>query len=194
VRILGQRFAKPHGARRTYERSVAGRACVVAFALAVLVTLAGSNADAKRSREPSTGLAPIHFNKPAPDFTYDLGDGAKRLSGALGSPVLVHFWDTWCHPCTDELPLLDRAHKEDPQLIVITLSDEQPGVARAYLKKQGIDLEVSEDAAHTVWRLYGVSAIPVSVFLRADGTVEHVSVGAMDWNEVSQALAGLGQP
>ena len=108
--------------------------------------------------------------------------------------MLVHFWDTWCHPCTDELPLLDRAHKEDPQLIVITLSDEQPGVARAYLKKQGIDLEVSEDAAHTVWRLYGVSAIPVSVFLRADGTVEHVSVGAMDWNEVSQALAGLGQP
>jgi len=158
------------------------------------MALPSASAEAKRSREPSTGLDPIHFNKPSPNFVYDTGDGLRSLSQLAGQPVLVHFWDTWCHPCTDELPLIDRAHKEDPDLVVITLSDEAPGVARAYLKKQGIDLPVSEDADHRVWSLYGVRAIPVSVFLRADGTVEHVSVGAMDWNEITQALAGLAHP
>jgi len=158
------------------------------------MTAVSASAEAKRSREPSTGLDPIHFDKPAPNFIYDTGEGLRSLSQSAGSPVLVHFWDTWCHPCTDELPLIDRAHKEDPSLVVITLSDEAPGVARAYLKKQGIDLPVSEDADHRVWGLYGVRAIPVSVFLRPDGTVEHVSVGAMDWNEITQALAGIGHP
>lgn len=158
------------------------------------MTIAAGSAEAKRSNEPSTGLDPIHFDKPAPNFVYDTGDGLRSLSELAGRPVLVHFWDTWCHPCTDELPLLDRAHKEDPNLVVITLSDEQPGVARAYLKKQGIDLPVSEDTDHKVWGLYGVRAIPVSVFVRQDGTVEHVSVGEMDWNEIAGALAGLGQP
>jgi thiol-disulfide isomerase/thioredoxin len=196
VRILGQRFAKPHRPRRTRKRIVAGkrRAGVIGLALVALITLAGGNAEAKRSHEPSTGLDPIHFNKPAPNFLYDSGDGLRSLSQLSGQPVLVHFWDTWCHPCTDELPLIDRAHKEDPDLVVITLSDEQPGVARAYLKKQGIDLPVSEDMDHKVWSLFGVQAIPVSVFVRPDGTVEHVSVGAMDWNEIAEALAGLGHP
>ena len=150
-------------------------------------------ADARGKQSPNaTGLATIEYGKAAPDFTYDGGDGSKKLSDALGKPVLIHFWDTWCGPCTDELPLIVRAHKEAPQLTIITFSDEGPGVARAYLKKEGIDLPVSEDADHKVFRLYSVHAIPVSVFLRADGTVEHVSVGEMDWPEISAALAGLG--
>lgn len=141
---------------------------------------------------PSTGLAPIAYDKPTPDFTYDVGDGPKTLGELRGSPVLVHFWDTWCGPCTDELPLLVRAHQADPGLAIVTFSNEKPGVARAYLAKQGIDLPVSEDTEGTVFHAYGVHAIPVSVFLRSDGTVEHVSVGEMDWKEIADALAGLG--
>lgn len=141
---------------------------------------------------PSTGLDPIAYDKPAPDFTYDAGDGPKKLSDSRGVPVLVHFWDSWCKPCTDELPLLVRAHDADPNLVVITLSDEENSAARTYLTKQGIDFPVSEDTDHKVFKLYGVHAIPVSVFLRGDGTVEHVSVGAMDWKEIAGALAGLG--
>ena len=87
-----------------------------------------------------------------------------------------------------------RAHKELPRLVIITLSDEESGVARAYLKKQGIELPVSEDHEHSVFRVYGVHSIPVSVFLRPDGTVEHVSVGEMDWGEIAEALAGLQRP
>jgi peroxiredoxin len=141
---------------------------------------------------PSTGLAPIVFDKLSPDFTYDVGDGPKTLADLRGAPVLVHFWDTWCGPCTDELPLIVRARDADPKLVVVTFSDEKPGVARAYLAKQGFDLPVSEDTERIVFRAYGVHAVPVSVFLRSDGTVEHVSVGEMDWKEIAEALTGLG--
>ena len=92
-------------------------------------------------------------------------------------------------PCIDELPLFVRARSEEPRLAVITLSDEQPGVARSYLKEQGIDLPVAEDAEHKIFKLYSVHAIPVSVFVAPDGTVVHVSIGEMDWGEVAAGLA-----
>jgi thiol-disulfide isomerase/thioredoxin len=192
VRVLSKRFTRSHGESRASRGRVVGRVGLVAtLVIAIATLLGGAHADAKRSQELQTGLAPIHFDKLAPNFVYDDGDGPKKLSDSLGSPVLVHFWTTYCEPCTDELPLIIRAEREDPQLVVITLNDEPPGVARTYLKKQGIGLPVAEDPDHKVWDAYGVRAIPVSVFLRTDGTVEHVSVGEMDWNEIATALVGL---
>lgn len=135
--------------------------------------------------------APIATGNPAPDFTYDLGSGPQRLSEVGGRTVLVHFWASWCAPCRQELPLLVRARKEDPALTIITLSDEQPGVAKSYLKKQGIDLPVIADPRHAVFRLYGVHTVPVSVFVGAGRMVEHVSIGEMDWPEIAGALPGV---
>ena len=198
VRIFSERLAPAHppgatglGARDSITRRP--RACW-ALVLSVLCALALTvRADARRGHPPAngTGLATIEYGKVAPDFAYGSGEGVQRLSDLHGTPVLIHFWDTWCGPCTDELPLIVRAQQTAPKLAVLTFSDEAPGVAREYLKKEGIDLPVYEDADHKVFRLYSVHAIPVSVFLRADGTVEHVSVGEMDWPEISEALSGL---
>jgi cytochrome c biogenesis protein CcmG/thiol:disulfide interchange protein DsbE len=196
VRIFGERLPsadRPRGARR----AAAGRIRLIAALLGALLALAppaGADGRGGAQTPGATGLAPIDYGKPAPDFTYDAGAGPKKLSDSLGSPVLVHFWDSWCVPCTGELPLLVRARQEDPGLTIITLSDEEPGIARAYLKKAGLDLPVAEDTGHKVFRLYGVHAIPVSVFLRPDGTVEHVSVGAMAWPEIAEALARMARP
>jgi peroxiredoxin len=138
----------------------------------------------------STGLPPIAYGKTPPNFSYDAGNGEHRLSDWQGQPVLIHFWDSWCGPCKEELPLIVRARQRDPHLRVILLSDEEPEATHAYLKEQGIDLPVVIDQHHRVFRAYGVHAIPVSVFLGRDGTVEHVSVGEMDWKEIEGALEG----
>ncbi|MBV8600989.1 MAG: TlpA family protein disulfide reductase, partial [Candidatus Eremiobacteraeota bacterium] len=100
----------------------------------------GAAVDARGSRAatPSTGLPSVEYGKPSPDFAYDTGNGERKLSDLQGAPVLVHFWDSWCGPCTDELPLLVRAHKENPAMTIVTISDEDPGVARSYLKEQGL--------------------------------------------------------
>ena len=178
------------------HRTFARGALVVAALAAALAVPApgGARIRARPIPTPATGLAGIEFGKPAPDFTYDVGGGARRLSDARGAPALVHFWDTWCGPCVEELPLLDRLHREDPTFTIVTISDEQPGVARAYLSGHALGLPVSEDSARTVFKLYTVSAIPVSVLVRADGTVGYVAVGAMDWGELSGAVAAVRRP
>ena len=79
-------------------------------------------------------------------------------------------------------------------MTIITISDEDPGVARKYLKEQGLELPVTEDAEHKVFRLYGVRAIPATIFIRPDGKVGYISVGEMDWPEFSGALAALRRP
>ena len=71
---------------------------------------------------------------------------------------------------------------------MITLSNEDPGVARKYLEENAIDLPVSEDASSTVFKLYTIPAIPVTVIVRPNGNVGYVSVGEMGWEEFSAAL------
>ncbi|MBV8424482.1 MAG: TlpA family protein disulfide reductase, partial [Candidatus Eremiobacteraeota bacterium] len=135
VRIFGERVACPDRKSRTrLQRTNSGsgaRLVICGLLCALLPGALAVRADAKHPPAvPSTGLAPIAYDKPAPDFTYDTGDGPKKLSDARGAPVLVHFWDSWCEPCTDELPLLVRARMTEPNLVVITFSDEENGAAR----------------------------------------------------------------
>ena len=180
--------------RRTLAR---GALFLAALALALAVSVpapGGARIKPRPLPAPGTGLPAIESGKPPPDFTYDVGEGARRLSEARGAPALVHFWDSWCEPCVDELPLLERLRREDPGLTIITISDEQPGVARTYLKEHALGLPLSEDVPREIFKLYTVQAIPVSVLVRADGTVGYVAVGAMDWAELSGALAVVRRP
>jgi cytochrome c biogenesis protein CcmG/thiol:disulfide interchange protein DsbE len=181
VRISFERRTLARQARGGRSPFLAGLAVVAAVALV----------GARPATAPTTGLASIEYGKPAPDFAYDVGDGPRKLSQNRGVPTLIHFWDSWCLPCTDELPLFVRALKEEPKLAIITVSDEDPGVARRYVREQGLDLPVSEDGEHKIFKLYSVHAIPVTVFVRTDGTVGYVSVGEMEWDELAGALGKL---
>lgn len=146
------------------------------------------------SASGATELPAIKLGMPAPDVTYDEGNGPRKLSASRGAPVLVHFWGSWCDPCTEELPLFAQAQREEPGLAVVTFSDEEPGVAREYLKKNNLPLRVAEDPHHAVFRAYSVHDIPATIFVRTDGTVAYVAVGNMDPAEFERALALLNRP
>jgi thiol-disulfide isomerase/thioredoxin len=139
--------------------------------------------------DPTTGLRTIAYAQVPPDFDYDFGAGANRLSMQFGRPVIINFWATWCHPCLDELSVFTRLQAEyGSQATLVTLSAEDPGVARAYLKEHELTLPVAEDPTRHVFDAYSVGPIPVTVVLRPDGTVSHVSVGELDWAELHTAV------
>ncbi len=136
-----------------------------------------------------TGLATIHFNTATPDFTIPNAKGGEKLSDLRGKPVVLNFWASWCHPCTDELKDFVRARRMyGDKINVVTISNEPHDVAASYLRLWNIDLPLVEDLDSKISAAYSVPPIPVTIVLDRSGLVTHVSVGELDWTELHEAI------
>ncbi len=138
---------------------------------------------------PATGLATIQYGAAPPNFAIPAPRGNHYLSDLRGKVVIIDFWATWCHVCTDEIDDFVRAQKDfRDRVAVITISDEDPGVASQYFARQKIALPLVEDPIGAIFRLYSVSKVPVTLVLSPNGSVSYVSVGALSWTELDQAI------
>lgn len=119
--------------------------------------------------------------KPAPDFSLkDMDDKDVKLSSNKGSVVVLDFWATWCGPCREGLPHLNKLYNElSPQgLKVWAVNLREPkDKAAGFMKQQNLTLPVLLDSEATVADLYRVSGIPQTVVIGKDGHVKKVLVG-----------------
>ena len=137
----------------------------------------------------STGLSSVHYGAPPPDFLVPTPQGAEPLSHLRGKPVVINFWASWCPPCTDELPYFERVRADyGDRVTLITVSNEEPGVAENYLQKQHLDLPLIEDPGSKIFEAYKIPPIPDTVVLDASGNVTYVSAGGLSWNELETAV------
>lgn len=132
--------------------------------------------------------------EPAPDFTVNLTDGSSAsLSSLRGTPVMLHFWATWCPPCVRELPLIaDAASRYAGRLAVFAVSvGEDERTVSSYLARRGGALAsfVSGcDGNAAVARLYQVNAVPMTLFLDSAGKILSVHVGAFSAQKLEAAV------
>ena len=124
--------------------------------------------------------APL-VGKPAPDFTLDLMGGEKfHLADRKGSIVVLDFWATWCGPCIQAMPQIERATREfadrGVQLVAVNLQ-ETPAKIRPMLERLKLTPTVALDRDGAIARLYGANAIPQTVVIDRDGKVARLFVG-----------------
>ena len=134
----------------------------------------------------------------APDFTvYDEEGAPVSLSDFAGTPVVINFWATWCPPCRGELPAFDAAYKaygEDIQFLMVDLTDgsrETKEVVRDFLRETGYTFPVFYDTDYSGAMAYGVRSIPMTVLIRADGTVLGGQIGAVSESALTAGLEAL---
>ena len=99
--------------------------------------------------------------KEAPDFEARTPDDRPiRLADFRGKVIFLNFWATWCDPCREEMPSMERLHRKykDRGLVVLAVSlDSQGGrVVKPFLKKMGLTFPVALDPKMTVRERYGV--------------------------------------
>jgi peroxiredoxin len=130
----------------------------------------------------------------APDFELESLDGETiRLSQFKGKPVLLSFGATWCPPCREEVPIVQAAHENHPELIVLLVdADESAGVVQPFVNEMGITHSVLLDGNSRVSRTYRVNGIPTSFFIGTDGIIRAMMVGQLTPDVLADKLSMIG--
>ncbi|MCB1691586.1 MAG: TlpA family protein disulfide reductase [Pseudomonadales bacterium] len=130
----------------------------------------------------------VEAGTPAPDFTLKSTKGENlRLKEYRGKVVLLNFWASWCGPCRQEMPVLERIRSRYEPLGVVVLGvnvDSDEGKALAIAKDAGVNFPLLLDTGQGVSEAYDVSAMPFTVLVDRDGNVSWIHKGYNAGDEV----------
>ncbi|TMH73866.1 MAG: TlpA family protein disulfide reductase [Betaproteobacteria bacterium] len=123
----------------------------------------------------------------APDFTLHSVAGSNlRLREQRGQVVMLNFWASWCGPCRQEMPHLDRLYEKYRasgfQLLGVNVDDDI-GNASGLSTKLGLHFPVLLDTEKKVSHLYDLSTMPSTVLIDRDGRVRYIHRGYKDGYE-----------
>jgi peroxiredoxin len=129
----------------------------------------------------------------AQDFTAPLlGGKSFRLAGHRGQVLLINFWATWCPPCLEEMPALERLwrrHKDNGFVLVAVSLDADPAPVAPFLAEHRLTFPVALDSKFEVANLYGVRALPATFVVGRDGNLAALALGPRTWdNDAAHSL------
>jgi peroxiredoxin len=134
-------------------------------------------ADAKERVEKATAEEPDRINlvgTPAAEFALkDLNGKPVHSTGLRGKVVVLDFWASWCGPCRETMPEMEKLHREfkDKGLVVLGINDEEAETARQFIQKNGYTFPTLSDEGSGLSDQYGVNAIPQTFIIDRDGKV-----------------------
>ena len=135
--------------------------------------------------------AAARINAPAPDFEWIAPDGKRvSLASLRPRPVVINFWATWCIPCRNEMPLLDKAAAENAGIVFLAVDlDEDGDKIRAFFDEIGVKrMEPLLDVGLATSRRYGLASVPSTFFVDGGGTIRHMQIGEMDQEKLQRGL------
>ena len=122
----------------------------------------------------------------AEDFTLPMPDGRQfRLSEHRGKVVFINFWATWCPPCREEMPSMERLYvrQRDRRFTMVAVSlDSNPTLVAPYFKQSGLTFPVVLDPRMDLANSYGVRALPASFIVDPHGTLVAMALGPRAWD------------
>jgi len=110
--------------------------------------------------------------------------GTRVDAAALkGKVVIVDFWASWCAPCKEEMPVLERLYKKYKArgLVIVGVSvDQELGNVKSFLKQLPVSFNIVHDADHKVAGRFKPPRMPSSYVADRNGIVRHVHAGFRD--------------
>ena len=126
---------------------------------------------------------------PAPDFTFYHLDGSEaKLSDYFGKPMVLNFWSSNCGPCRSGMPDFQRAYEElgdAVNFVMVNVTDgywDTVDSASSYVAEEGFTFPVFYDTDNHAAYTYGITGLPTTFFLSAEGNLVAGRSGAMNYD------------
>jgi peroxiredoxin len=128
----------------------------------------------------------------------DLEGKRHRLADYRGKAVLVNFWATWCVPCREEMPSIERlrASLEGRPFAVLAVNLAEPeSRIRKFLEKVPVRFTVLLDRDTKTAKAWQAKLLPATYIIGPDGAIRYRHLGELDWSkpEVRELIIGLIQ-
>ena len=132
----------------------------------------------------------------APDLELKTLDGEKvKLSDYEGEKVIVNFWATWCPPCREEIPDLQKLYDNyDVEILAIDLTETESSldaVEEFVYDEFEMTFPVLLDETSEVANMYQVMAYPTSYMVDTEGYIQFLAMGAMEYEQMKEELEKL---
>jgi len=150
--------------------------------VAIVILLQGKDSFFNRSDLPPR----IKQGSPAPKFTLPGLDGKPvSLADFKGKVVFLNIWATWCPPCRDEMPSMEKLYQglrgKDFEILAVSIDATGAKAVNPFVKEFKLSFPVLLDPEESLKNLYGMTGVPESFIINKQGIIEKVVIGPMDW-------------
>jgi len=132
-----------------------------------------------------------------PEITLHSATGESvQLTDYQGGPLVINLWATWCPPCRREMPVLEKAQQQRPDLTFLFVNQaESMQSVSTYLATQGLNLNnVLFDGSGRLGKAVGSMALPTTLFYSADGRLLGSHLGELSEASLARALENFDTP
>lgn len=178
--------------KKTFVLSAAIAAAITAVVFGILLVWAATSSGNLAPRALLKGdmstFEPAQSPKSAPPLSFLAGDGSEQtFEERKGKVLLVNFWATWCAPCVEELPSLDRLQArlggDHFEVVAVSLDRGGAAVAGSFLKEIGVaHLALYADPKTNLSRAFRVSGLPTTILLDRSGKEIGRLAGGATWD------------
>ncbi|WP_249872618.1 peroxiredoxin family protein [Oceanobacillus saliphilus] len=124
----------------------------------------------------------------APDFELmTMAGETVKLSDFEGQRIMLNFWATWCPPCREEMPDMQKFY-EDKEAIVLAINltdmERNKNQVTQFVGENGLTFPILMDELGKVSTLYRISPIPTTYMIDSKGIIRHKAYGAMNYERM----------
>lgn len=151
-----------------------------------------------QTKDNSTNLtrqARLGKGAQAPDFTLPGLDGTMvRLSDQKGKVVFLNIWATWCPPCVEEMPSMEKLSQElkgeDFEILAVSIDENGAEAVVPFMKKHKLNFNALIDSKQTLKFTYQTTGVPETFIIDNKGIIVEKVIGPRDW-AAPEAIAFL---
>ncbi len=139
------------------------------------------------SQTPGRGLTPLPDKAPAPEFVLsDLDGRIHRLSDYQGKVIIINFWATWCPPCREEMPSMQRAweqlREEGIEMLAINVGEDEDAVFQ-FTANYPVEFPLLLDQDSSVTGAWPVRGLPTTFVVDPGGRLVYRAIGGREWDD-----------